>query len=103
MNREFSKTKSKGRPPASLRSYIAGLLSGIFLTSLMYFVLAPNEAPSEQVKVDGKDTASDVEVDTPTYTFYGSLPNTDYVWSGVEDVAFEESYLITPSFVQRLT
>jgi cell division protein FtsN len=85
MNGEFSKTKSKGRPPASPRSYLAGLLSGIFLSCLMYFGLAPSEVPSEQTKPGGKGTSSDVEVDAPTYTFYGTLTDTDYVWGEDED------------------
>ena len=50
----------------------------------MYFGLVPSEVPSEQAKPGGKGTASDVEVDTPTYTFYGTLTNTDYVWSEVD-------------------
>jgi len=50
----------------------------------MYFGLAPSEVPSEQTKLGGKGTASDVEVDAPIYTFYETLTNTDYVWSEVE-------------------
>jgi cell division protein FtsN len=47
----------------------------------MYFVLAPREVPSEQTKTGGKGTAFDVEVISPTYTFYETLANTDYAGS----------------------
>ena len=61
------------------RSYIAGLLSGLFLSCVLYFGLIPNEVPSEEPKLIGEDVASDVKVDAPIYTFYGTLSNADYI------------------------
>jgi hypothetical protein len=80
MNEGVSKRKSKGRAPASLRSYMAGLLSGVFLCLIVYFGLISSEVPGEQSNPKGSDVSLGVNVDTPTYTFYGTLTDTDYVW-----------------------